>query len=152
MERLVLLLHERQLPRHSVSSSLQGLHKAGLTSLHNTGVLCCALRSAILESLVKLLQVSFLVVCQFLFQRLDDLIFVSDNTVKLLELNALLMTYESTLHAAGSHTAGTEIQNASLPQLVVQSAGEGAPFLDGQLHLQTPPDMRDVLKARCSWS
>ena len=43
-------------------------------------------------------------------------------------------------------SSGTEIQNASLPQLVVQSAGEAAPFLDAQLHLQTPPDMRDVLR------
>ena len=44
------------------------------------------------------------------------------------------------------HTAGTEIQNASLPQLVVQSAGEAAPFLDGWLDQQTPPDMRDFLR------
>ena len=81
---------------------------------HWCAVLCSAF--GILESLVKLLQVSFLVVCQFLLERLDNFIFVSVNTVKLLELSALLMT---TRHAAGSHAAGTEIQNASLPQPVV---------------------------------
>ena len=39
----VLLLHERQLLLHSVSSSLQGLHKAGLMSLQTLvyfAVLC----------------------------------------------------------------------------------------------------------------
>ena len=46
----------------------------------------------ILKSLVQLLQVAFLVVCQLLLRRLGDLIFVSDNTVKLLELSALLMS------------------------------------------------------------
>ena len=56
---------------------------------HWCALLCSAF--CILESLVKLLQVSFLVVRQFLLQRLDDLIFVSEDTVKLLELSALLI-------------------------------------------------------------
>ena len=41
---------------------------------------------------------------------------------------------------------GLRFESASLPQPVVQSTGEAAPFLDGQLHLHTPPDMHDVVR------
>ena len=40
--KLVLLLHEQQLLRHSVSSSPQGLHKAGLKSLQTQTLVCFA--------------------------------------------------------------------------------------------------------------
>ena len=38
------------------------------------------------------------------------------------------------------------IQTASSPQPVVKSAVSAAPFLDGLLHLHTPPDILDVLR------
>ena len=82
---LGLPLHEPPLPRQSVSSSQQELRKAGLKSLQT--LVCFA--ALCVQHPVEPGQAPAGVVP--LFQRLGDLIFVSDNTVKLLELSAMLM-------------------------------------------------------------
>ena len=88
-DMLVLVQHEPQL-RLLRASSWCRIRLGRSACKYWCSLLCSPL--CILKSLVKLLQVMFLGVCQLLSQRLDDFIFVSDETLELLELSVLLLS------------------------------------------------------------